>query len=70
MMVLNSAHEVIEALGGAGKAAERLGQKANTVGNWKTRGRIPPEHYLAVKRVLSATDQCAAPEVFGMKSSP
>lgn len=57
---------VIDALGGVYKAAANLGQKPNTVGNWQTRRRIPPEHFLAVTEALRAAGKAVAPEVFGM----
>jgi DNA-binding transcriptional regulator YdaS (Cro superfamily) len=70
MDILSSADAVIEAMGGASKAAACLGQKPNTVGNWKTRGRIPPEYFLAVTDALKASGRQVDPQVFGIKSAP
>ena len=67
MESLSSVEAVIEALGGAREMATRLGLKANTVGNWPLRGRIPPEHFLAVTEALKASGRIPDPQVFGMK---
>jgi hypothetical protein len=66
--MLKTASEVIEALGGTTKAARRLGQQPNTVGNWKMRGRIPPDYFLAVHGVLLELDEQVSPDIFGMKA--
>lgn len=67
MELISSAGEVIDALGGATQMAARLNQKPNTVGNWRLRGKIPPEHFLAVSEALRASGKAVSPEVFGMK---
>lgn len=66
MTMLLSPDAVIEALGGPTEAATKLGVKPNVVGNWKIRGKIPPEHFLTVSEALRASDAVPAPEVFGM----
>ena len=65
---IESVEGVIDALGGVCKAAASLDQKPNTVCNWKTRRRIPPEHFLAVSEALRAAGCAVLPEVFGMSS--
>ena len=67
MIILKSAGAVVEALGGQTKAATCLGEKSNTVGMWKVRGRIPPDQFLAVTDALKASRAVVSPEVFGMK---
>ena len=64
---LNSVPEVIQALGGVYKAAGILNENPNTVGNWQTRARIPPEHFISVSKALEAAGKSVSPNVFGMK---
>jgi hypothetical protein len=65
--ILNSVTDVIKSLGGVNKTARALGENPNTIGNWQTRARIPPEHFLNVSQALRAQGKKVAPEVFGMK---
>jgi DNA-binding transcriptional regulator YdaS (Cro superfamily) len=69
-MILTSVEAVIEAMGGPTKTAAQLGQRPNTVSNWKLRNKIPPEHFLAVSEALKASGAVPDPQIFGMKSSP
>ena len=58
---------VVKALGGPTKAASSLALRPNVVGNWKLRGRIPPEHFLAVTDLLRGSGGIVEPSVFGMR---
>lgn len=64
--ILRTADEVVEALGGPTRAAEALGLKPNTVGNWKIRDEIAPHNYILVTRALEAMGIRVDPSVFGM----
>jgi DNA-binding transcriptional regulator YdaS (Cro superfamily) len=67
MHEITTVDAAIAALGGVYKAAGRLGERPSTVGNWKTRNRIPPEHFLTVTKALSEAGKQIAPDVFGLK---
>jgi len=66
--ILETADEVIDALGGTTAAALITGQALATVSNWRARKRIPPEHFLTVSKSLDVIGMAVAPDVFGMKT--
>ena len=63
--MLKSVDDVIEALGGPTKAAGMIGVGASAVSNWRTRGEIPPEHFLVIGEALNAIGVCVDSAVFG-----
>ena len=67
---LHTVHELVSALGGASKAAERLGEKyPSTVSNWLRIGRIPAGKFLKHSGVLADMGISAAPSIwFGQVS--
>ena len=67
---LKAVDAVIDALGGTTAVGLLTGQSAQAVSNWRSRKRIPPEHFLTVCGALEATGKTVTPEVFGMKPSP
>jgi len=46
---------LIKDLGGTTAVADGIGVPAPVVSNWRARGRIPPEHWLAVIGFAKAT---------------
>lgn len=42
----------IELLGGPIRAADKLGQKADTVRRWRLKNRIPAAHWMDIERAL------------------
>ena len=70
METLTSVPDVLKALGGVYKAAIILNENPSTVGNWQTRSRIPPEHFLTVSKALKEAGKTVSPDVFGMKFLP
>ena len=63
--MLKSVDAVIEALGGPTKTAGVTGVGASAVINWRTRGEIPPEHFLVIGEALRAVGTCVDRTVFG-----
>lgn len=66
MTQLRTIKEVLDRLGGPGSVAVMLGLGETAIGNWKSRGRIPPYHYEALCRELANHACQPAPELFGM----
>lgn len=55
-------HEVIEALGGRVKLAERMGVGRTAVCNWAVKG-FPPKTYVALKAALRDELKADAPDI-------
>ena len=56
----------IEAAGGPSVLATKLGLKGpNVVSNWRARGKVPPEHILALERLSGISRHALRPDVFG-----
>lgn len=69
MDMIKSVDDVIEALGGPTKTAALSGVGASAVVNWRTRGEIPPEHFLRICDALEAAGKGAVDRsVFGFKA--
>lgn len=66
--MLNSAEQVIEALGGIHAAAELAGVGPTAVWNWRARGRIPAELLLIFSDALKRDRLRADPSVFGVRA--
>lgn len=67
--VLKSADAVIDALGGTAETSRVTGQALATVSNWRSRERIPPEHFITISKALENIGKKASPYVFRMKDS-
>jgi hypothetical protein len=65
--MIKSVDDVIEVLGGTGKTAAISRVGATAVCNWRTRGEIPPEHFLLISGALAAIGERADISVFGFK---
>lgn len=66
--MLTSVEAVIDAIGGASAACDLAGVKSiSAPSNWKTRKRIPPEHFLVFSDALRAVGKEADPAVFGLR---
>ncbi len=63
---LETAGDVIDAIGGTAETGRITGQALATVSNWRSRKRIPPEHFLRVSQALRALGKTVTPDVFGM----
>lgn len=50
--MIETVDEMVEALGGTVAAGKVCGLGAPAVSGWKTRQRIPPEHYFALCEAL------------------
>ena len=57
---LNTANEVIDALGGTLAVARLAGLSMQAISNWRLRERFPPATYLLLNAALRAK-QCSAP---------
>lgn len=65
--ILGTAGDVIDALGGTVKAAEKLGRPPQAVSNWRAAKRIPSTLFLSINAALEAAGKPQAdPAVFGM----
>jgi hypothetical protein len=70
---LETASEVIDAVGGTGEAAVLVAAAAPTgkctaqsVSNWRAAGRFPPQTYLVFSAALSAIGKSAPPSLWSM----
>lgn len=66
--MLESATDVIDAIGGTAAAGRITGQTSATVSNWRARAQITPEHFLTILEALSEIGKTASPKVFGIKT--
>jgi len=66
---LNSANEVIDALGGTGAVADWLGVDIRVVSNWRVRG-LPPETYKAFNTRLDSLGGWTAPSSLWRQKEP
>lgn len=62
---LDTADAVIDALGGTSETARLTGASVQSVTNWRSRLRIPPEYFLTISQALT---QPVDPAVFSMKA--
>lgn len=61
MKILDSASDVIDALGGNPKVGEITQRKPSAVSNWRKFNSFPANTYVAIKAALAAID-CDAPD--------
>ena len=64
-MVLNSASEVIDSLGGTKAVASALKMAPQAVSQWRER-KLPSHTFLALQALLKAKGLYAPPELWGM----
>ncbi len=57
--------QAIEAAGGAPKLAKAIGLGRTAVIMWKSNGRIPPEHVLAVEKLSGISRHKLRPDIYG-----
>ncbi len=67
--ILETAAEVIDAVGGTFDAAKLAGISPPGVSNWRSRGRIPAEKSLIFAEALRPLGKLASPDVFGFESA-
>ena len=68
-LMISTVDSVIDALGGTFEASKRLGVTPPAISNWKARGIIPADRYLAVTAALKVTNKSVDPRVFGFSGS-
>lgn len=67
MAELQSASEVIDALGGTGATARLTGRRYDqAVSNWRTTGRLPPDTFLIISEELKKRGDSASPAIWGI----
>lgn len=64
---MNALEQAIDAAGGVGKLAEKLGIWQTTVSNWKARGQVPVERCAAIEAATNGavTRHDLRPDIFG-----
>lgn len=68
MAELQTADQVIDALGGTSATARLTGRKAQHVSNWRAEGRLPPDTYLIVLKELKRKRKSAPPTLFSIQA--
>jgi hypothetical protein len=66
-MMLNTATEVIDQLGGTTKTAALTGRKPQHVTNWRRSGRLPPNTFLTMTTALQDKGLSAPPSLWGQQ---
>ena len=66
--ILQTADQVLEALGGTHGVAEITGTKPNAVGNWKIIKSFPAAYFVAMNRALEAQGKKAPPSLWRQKA--
>lgn len=64
---LQTAGEVIDALGGTAATARLTARKDQHVSNWRAYGRLPSETFLILKAELEKRDLRAPPSIWGIR---
>lgn len=64
---LQTADEVIDALGGTAATARLTKRKDQHVSNWRAARRLPPNTYLVIQRELVARRLSAPPSIWGIQ---
>lgn len=64
---LQTANDVIDALGGTAATARLTGRRGSHVSNWRKSGRLPAQTFLVLKHELTSRDCSASPELWGIK---
>lgn len=66
---LQTAGEVIDALGGTTATAEITGRKAQHVSNWRASHRLPANTFFILRDELAKAGKTARPELWGFSKS-
>ena len=64
---LQTAGEVIDALGGTAATARLVGRKDQHVSNWRASGRLPADTFLIIAELLKEKNATAPPSVWGIR---
>jgi hypothetical protein len=68
MRQLQTASDVIDALGGTAATARLTGRRYDTaVSNWRATGRLPPDTFVVITKALKDRDKTAPLSLWGMK---
>lgn len=67
--MLKTVDEIVNALGGTTATALAAEIEPNAVSMWKARGKIPPNRFLVISKLLLRTGHQADPAVFGFMES-
>ena len=67
--MLKTVDEIVDALGGTAAAASAAGMEPSAISMWKARGKIPPNRFLMISRLLLQAGQQADPTIFGFIES-
>jgi hypothetical protein len=63
---LQTAEQVIQAVGGAAATARLTGRKPQHVWNWKNAGRFPADTFLIISEELKTSGKTAPPSLWGI----
>lgn len=63
---LQTATEVIDALGGTSATARLTHRKPQHVTNWRSSGRLPADTFLILSRALEQRGKFARPQLWGI----
>ncbi len=66
MIILASAREIFDLLGGIQAVADLTGAEYAAAANWKRFGRFPPKTYVALQRALMSRHTIAPATLWGM----
>ena len=66
---LQTAGEVIDALGGTAATARIAGRKDQHVSNWRASGRLPADTFLILQAELRDRDLNAPPSIWGIREA-
>ncbi len=66
---LETASEVIDALGGTAAVARLTNRQMQHVSNWRSTGRLPPDTFLIMTAELHKIRLAAPSEIWGIPSS-
>lgn len=66
-MLIKSATEIIDALGGNIAVGRLTSSSAKAVSNWRAFDRLPPNTYLLVKEALAALGHTAPDHLWSMR---
>lgn len=64
---LQTAGDVIDALGGTAATARLTGRRDQHVSNWRAAGKLPAKTFLILKGELKSRGLQAAPELWGIE---
>jgi hypothetical protein len=65
-VLLNSADEVIDAVGGTAAAARLVAASIASVSNWRARDRLPPRTFLLFEEALDVVGAAASSTLWGI----